>query len=203
MANTLTKSTGDQITQLREGARNPKDALLSTLAQYKSGAGGAPVGGVKARVAPTVLAKLYKGGRSARVETQEWLKSKELQTAGVAQEINMLAMVLDRMMSSGQHDDLINSQVAELTCLRLYSIWKAYERVTCMNDWRRPKAQSGGKWRSKVDWSLAEEYLRLDADPTTENRRADEEVMEKLKRRAIMNKHLTEMRSGQPAADDE
>ena len=75
--------------------------------------------------------------------------------------------------------------------------------MTCLTDWKRPKTQSGGKWRSKVDWSLAEEYLRLDADPTTENRRADEEVMEKLKRRAIMNKHLTEMRSGQPAADDE
>ena len=161
------------------------------------------MGGVRTRVAPAVLAKLYKGGRSARVESQEWLRSKELQSAGVAQDINMLAMVLDRMMSSGQYDELINSQAAELTCLRLYSIWKAYERVQCKGDWQRPKSQHGGKWKTKVDWTLAEEYLRLDGDPNSENKKADDEVMEKLKRRAILNKHLGEVRAGQPATDDE
>ena len=115
----------------------------------------------------------------------------------------MLALVLDRMMSQGRYDELINSQAAEVTCLRLYSIWKAYERVQCKGDWQRPKAQHGGKWRSKVDWSLAEEYLRLDGDPSSENRGADDEVLEKLRRRAILNKHLGEVRSGQPAGDDE
>ena len=67
------------------------------------------MGGVRTRVAPTVLAKLYRGGRTARIETQEWLRSKELQGASVAKEVNMLAMALDRMMISGEHDALINS----------------------------------------------------------------------------------------------
>ena len=115
----------------------------------------------------------------------------------------MLALVMDRMMSSGQYDQLINSQAAELACLRLYSIWKAYERVQCRADWQRPKSQHGGKWKSKVDWTLAEEYLRLDGDPNSENRKADDEVLEKLRRRAVLNKHLGEVRSGQPAGDDE
>ena len=44
----------------------------------------APAGGVKTTMAPTVLAKLYKGGHSARVDTQEWLRSTELQGVGVA-----------------------------------------------------------------------------------------------------------------------
>jgi len=115
----------------------------------------------------------------------------------------MLAMVLDRMMSAGDHDSLINSQAAELTCLRLYSIWKAYERVQCRADWQRPKSQNNGKWKSKVDWSLAEEYLRLDGDPDSENRGADEEVLEKLRRRAVLNKHLNQSREGTGSADHE
>ena len=192
----------DQIVQLRLESTNPKDSLLRVLQQYRPTAG-SQVGGVKARVSPTVLAKLYRGGRTARAETQEWLRSKELQQASVANEVNMLAMVLDRMMTAGEHDALINSQAAELTCLRLYSIWKAYERVVCRGDWQRPKQQNNGKWKSKVDWSLAEEYLRLEGDRESENLKADEEVLEKLKRRAVLNKHLSQGREGTGGGDGE
>ena len=87
--------------------------------------------------------------------------------------------------------------------MRLYSIWKAYERVQCRTDWQRPKQQNGGKWKSKVDWSLAEEYLRLDGDRDSENLKADEEVLEKLKRRATLNKHLSQGGGGGGGADGE
>ena len=36
------------------------------------------VGGLRARVAPTVLSKLYRGGRMARYEVADWIKGKEL-----------------------------------------------------------------------------------------------------------------------------
>ena len=39
---------------------------------------------------------------------------------------------------------------------------------------------------------MAEEYLRLEGDRDSENLKADEEVLEKLKRRATLNKHLNQ-----------
>eukprot|EP00959_Pyramimonas_sp_CCMP1952_P138550 2900030-Pyramimonas_sp.AAC.1 len=56
--------------RLKLEATTPKDSLLSVLQQYRP-AVGAQVGGVRTRVAPTALAKLYRGGRTARAETQE------------------------------------------------------------------------------------------------------------------------------------
>ena len=102
----------------------------------------------------------------------------------------MLAAVLDRMMSSGEFDALINSQAAELTCLRIYSIFKAYEKVEVESDWRRPKSANGNKWKSKVNWGYAEEYLDLAKSNTPDVMAADDEVAERLKKKAVINKHL-------------
>eukprot|EP00972_Heterocapsa_arctica_P110119 16215066-Heterocapsa_arctica.AAC.1 len=67
------------------------------------------VGGIKSRVAPVVLARLYKAGRTAKQEIREWLRSKELEKAPIANEVMVLGMILDRMIMNGQHDMLINS----------------------------------------------------------------------------------------------
>ena len=108
---------------------------------------GQRVAGIRARVAPTVLSMLYKSGRSAKQEVADWLKTKELQRASISHKVLMLASILDRMMAAGDHSALINSQPAELACLRLYAIWKAYDQVKCLHDWQRPKGQSQGKWK--------------------------------------------------------
>ena len=97
-------------------------------------------------------------------------------------------MVLDRMLENGE--DLVNNQSAELVCRRLYAIFKAYEKVTKLEDWQRPKNQSGNKWPSKVDWVLGDMYFTVDSD-MFEVPAADDEVQEKLKRRALFNKHLS------------
>ena len=65
------------VAQLEIESRNPKDGLLATLKSYREVDGGR-VGGVQARVAPTVLARLYKSGRGARAELDNWLRQKEL-----------------------------------------------------------------------------------------------------------------------------
>ena len=126
----------------------------------------------------------------AKVEVGDWIKSKELFGASVAAEMNVLAQILDRMMLSGQRSSLVNSPASEVTCLRMYSIWKAYENVHCANDWQRPKNQSGGKWRSKVNWALAQEYFTVEDPDAPMDLAADDEVSEKLKRKSFMAKHL-------------
>eukprot|EP00959_Pyramimonas_sp_CCMP1952_P439359 9197542-Pyramimonas_sp.AAC.1 len=79
------------------------------------------------------------------------------------------------MMMCGEFDSLINSQAAELTCLRIYSIFKAYENVEVESDWRRPKSANGSKWKSKVNWGYAEEYLDLNKSNTPDVMAADDE----------------------------
>ena len=134
----------------------------------------------------------------AKVEVAEWIRSKDLGTAPVASEMAVLAQILDRMMLSGNHAMLVNSAASEVTCLRMYSIWKAYENVHCLSDWQRPKNQQGGKWRSKVNWELAKEYFQVEDPDAPQDLAADDEVSEKLKRKALMNKHLP----GTDKADD-
>ena len=65
-------------------------------------------------------------------------------------------------MLCGERSSLVNSPASEVTCLRMYSIWKAYENVHGLTDWQRPRNQQGGKWRSKVNWNLAQEYFQVD-----------------------------------------
>eukprot|EP00959_Pyramimonas_sp_CCMP1952_P167698 3504918-Pyramimonas_sp.AAC.1 len=86
--------------------------------------------------------------------------------------------------------EFVNSQATEITCLRLYSIFKAYELVEQESDWRRPKSANGGKWKSKVNWAYAEEFLDLGNQDTPGVGAADDEVAERLKRKAAITKHL-------------
>ena len=128
----------NEIVQLRLESTNLEDSLSTVRQQYRSAAG-AQVGGVKTRTALTVLRKIYCGGCSARLGTQEGLRPLELQGASVAKEVNLLAMELDRMMSAGEHDALAESPAGELTCLSPYAIGEAYEWMQCRSDWQLPK----------------------------------------------------------------
>ena len=68
----------------------------------------------------------------------------------------VLGMILDKMSLNGERERLINSPAFEVTCLRIYAVWKAYDGVRSFSDWQSPKNQNGPKWKSKVDWRLAQ-----------------------------------------------
>eukprot|EP00959_Pyramimonas_sp_CCMP1952_P432302 9052974-Pyramimonas_sp.AAC.1 len=93
-------------------------------------------------------------------------------------------------MTSGEYDALINSRAAELTCLRLYSIFKAYRDVEVESDWKRPKNTNGGKWNIKVNWSYGEEFLKMQDGSRPSAEAVDDEVAERLRKRAAITKHL-------------
>ena len=94
---------------------------------------------------------------------------------------------MDRMLEN--QEDIVNSSSAELICRRLYSLMKAYEKVQKLDDWQRPKNQSGQKWKSKVDWMLGDMYFSMECGGP-EIPEADDEVQEKLKKKALFAKHL-------------
>ena len=44
--------------------------------------------------------------------------------------------------------------------------------------------------KSKVNWNLAQEYFHVEDPDAPQDIAADDEVSEKLKRKALMNKHM-------------
>ena len=197
----ILKPTGgvkQTIEDLERKALNPREALLKALKNYRD----VPAydsSDLKARVAPHILARLYRGGRTAKQEMTEWRRSKQLERCQSAGETIILAMVLDRMLEAGE--DLVNNGSSELITRRLYALLKAYERVNRLEDWQRPKNQAGGKWKSKVDWMLSDMYFQVDADQH-EVPEADDEVQEKLKRKALFQTHLAGASEAAPAAEE-
>ena len=53
-----------------------------------------------------------------------------------------------------------------------------------------------------MDWALGEEYLKLENDQSVESLAADDEVTEKLRRKANISKHLTTVRDAADKADE-
>ena len=116
---------------------------------------------------------------------KDYIKKKELETCHAAQELLLLAVVLDRMV--GESSDMINADSVEVMCRRVYALWKAFEDVHKVSDWRQPRGQA--KWKSKVKWHLAEEYdaLSLEAAELSIDE-ADDEVRERMKKKALYHK---------------
>ena len=191
------------IASLEAQSCNPREELLNALKQFWN-VENMMVGGVKTRVAPVVLSRLYKAGRTAQQEIKEWLRSKEFERAPIASEISVLGMILDRMMMTGQRDMMINSQASEATCLRMYAIWTAYDNAKGVTDWQRPKNQNGAKWKSKVDWMLAAAVLpgRRRRGEEIVDAVAGDEVTEKLKRKSLFNKHLQGVGQSETAKEE-
>ena len=75
--------------------------------------------------------------------------------------------------------------------MRLYSVLKAYQDVETESDWKRPKNTNGARWKSKVNWSYGEEFLKINDGSHTSVEAADDEVAERLRKRATIAKHLS------------
>ena len=59
--------------------------------------------GVKARTAPHMMTKLYKHGKTAVREMQDYLEEHGLKRCHVAAELVTLALLMDRLVDAGEH----------------------------------------------------------------------------------------------------
>jgi len=171
------------VDEITKETADPRAAFLEHLQQYEEMPSWAAHTG-RARVAPKVLGHLYKGGRSAKQEIELYVSKKELTNCHAASELLLMAVLLDRMIAS-KGFDLINSDAIEIICRRVYGLFRAFDNVHRLSDWKAPKG-AGGKWRTKVQWDLADQYdvlaldsgeLRIDA--------ADDEVRRRMERAAL------------------
>ena len=139
-----------------------------------------------------MLAKLYRGGRSAVIEMQEFLQCNGLSKCHAAQELATLALIVDRMMATGSQD-VINMPALEVLARRMYGLLNVFQDVKSEHDWKMPKGVNAKQWKTKVRWELLDEY---DVASLDKQRWAiddvDEEVQTRLKAKAQIRKHLPE-----------
>ena len=144
----------------------------------------------KERIAPYILGRLYRSGRSAADEIRAWTSRRELESCHAAQELLLLAMVLDRMVRS--EGDIVNSEAVEILTRRIHGLQLAFRDVRKMSDWKQPRGQSGQKWRSKVQWHLCDQYdIRALDEEDMAVGPVDEEVRKRLETKALFNKYLS------------
>ncbi len=107
----------------------------------------------------------------------------------------MLGLLLDKLIVLGQNVDVVNLPAVEVICRKMYGLVRVFEDVTCEADWKAPRDHKG-KWQSKIKWQLLQEYdVRCLESSEWSLPEADAEVSERLKRKALLAKHL----SGVPA----
>ena len=181
------KPVDHYIQELEQEARDPRAAMFSQMKQYETADWS--IGPSQARIAPMVLARMYKFGTSAKFQVQQYVRAKELEACHAASEMALMAAILDRMLNSDQ--DMVNSQAVEVICRRLYGLFRAFENAKKQSDWKQPRGEGGKRWKSKVRWELADEYdaVALESDDWAITD-ADEEVRKRLERKALFNKYL-------------
>ena len=134
-----------QVQRLEEEARSPKDSALEHLRRFSEQETFKIGGDAKVRLAPDMIAKLYKNGRTATRELEEFLRSKGLEKCHAAQELPTLGLVVDRLVAQDSKADIINLSAVEVLCRKIYGLLRAFEDVKCEADWKQPKGSGSGK----------------------------------------------------------
>ena len=110
----------------------------------------------------------------------------------------MLGLLLDKLIVMGQNVDVVNLPAVEVICRKLYGLVRAFEDVQSEAGWKQPRDHKG-KWSSKIKWQLLHEYDVRSLESTEwAVPEADEEVSERLKRRALIAKHLHDLPASSP-----
>ena len=149
---------GRRTQQLEGEAVNPKDAALAHLCRYQDIEGFKIGGDASVRVAPSMVAKLYKYGRTASRELEEFVRSRGLEKCHAAVELPTLGLILDRLVVDSASAEVISKPAVGVVCRKVYGLIRAFGDVKSENGWKMPKGANAGKWKSKVKWILLQEY---------------------------------------------
>ena len=138
-------------------------------------------------MAPDLLVQIYSEHGSSGKFAKWWIKAKELEHNHVANEMIMIAMVLDKI------PNCIGTEGCEILASRVYALRRAFSDVKGINDWRQPKGANAAKWKSKVRWDLANAVDLRSLNEMCElipNVEAD--ISKALRDKALFLKYLTD-----------
>ena len=86
----------------------------------------------------------------------------------------------------------------EVLCRRIYGLIKAFEEVQEEGDWKMPR-NAPKTWRTKVKWQLLKEYDVQSLESSEwDIPEADQEVSDRLQRKALFAKHLSKVEAASP-----
>ena len=84
----------------------------------------------------------------------------------------------------------------------MYGLEKAFEEVSCAEDWKQPKGKKDGS--SKVRWALRDRYsVKALLAGSTKIVGADEEVRKQMETDALFQKYLSKSTLGKGKGDGE
>ena len=107
------------------------------------------------RISPEFLAEVYSAGVTGEQYARNFLRDRELLECQQAREIIAVMSALDTMLLVDKEEGFLNRVSTEKLSRKALGLIRAYEKVSKLEDWQRPKGKDGDKWRSKVDWDAA------------------------------------------------
>ncbi|CAK0904139.1 unnamed protein product [Prorocentrum cordatum] len=181
----LVRGLDDSFKDMRELAKEKLQSYCSDMAWTIPG-------GIRTRVAPSMVARLYRSGASAVSSVRERIRTKQLDGNHMAEEALFISTMLDRSMVEAPAD-WINYKTTELAMRRLHGIESAFEHVKQRSDWKPPNGSKAG-WKSRVNYALLEE---LDASKSDQGGLlidgVERELRERLAHRALLAKSLDKL----------
>ena len=189
------------IDNLEESFKDLRVVALEKLRAYREEVRWSLPAGAKARSAPFIIARVYRNGRSFEDYVRELARRKELSGNHLADEMVMLAMMVDRAIAEAP-PEWMNYKTTEVALRRLYALERAFEPVRGLHDWKPPKNPSK-HWRSKVLLNVMDEIDVGSMDPDGHGiESVDREVRERLKDRALIAKSLAHLGGGAASSQE-
>ena len=125
------------VASLEESFRDIRECARNTLRGYREDVTWTLPAGARARVAPGMLAQIYRSGRLYENYVNILIKQRGLDGCPLATEWMRLAILIDRAVVEGS-EDWVNLKSTELAMRRVYGIERALENVRQESDWRQP-----------------------------------------------------------------
>ena len=184
---------------LEDSFKDMRAVAKEKLEAYKEEVPWVLVGGIKTRVTPQMIARIYRSGGTAVQMAREFIRSKELDGNHLADELMMVAMLIDRGMIEAPAE-WINYKTTEIAFRRIHAIERAFDMVRSSQDWRPPKQPKG--WKSKVNYIVLSELDPMKSaqeDVLIEG--VEKELRDRLAQKALLQKTLDKL--GDPKASPE
>lgn len=187
------KHVAEIITRLKKESETPQEVFVKHLEQYRpedpeDWARHFPPG-YRERLAAVWLGEVFRSGLTPKQWAKNWVKDKSLGECDEARDLIPTMAALEAILLSDRQPDCINSVALEKLARRGYGICRAFQRVSAVGDWRKPKDAKG--WKTRVDyetWKRLDPSRLSDDDHLFVNRRVENEVREEMDRDAAMMK---------------
>ena len=174
-------------------AQNPRDTALAHIKRYNEFVEFNRGGEARVRIAPRMIAQLYRSGRTATHELEDMILQKGLMKCHAAQEMPTLGLILDRLVLQDSGLEIVNMSAVEVICRKIHGLIRAFDDVKCEDDWKAPRNHPG-QWRSKVRWGLYRDYdvHSLESDEWSITEAEEDEVTERFPKEAVFPRPLEE-----------